>query len=317
MAPLKDLSTTELFSPGHRLCAGCGPGVAMRMALKGIRGPTVVTNATGCIEVATTIFPYTAWRVPYAHTLFENAAATASGMEAAFKVQFKQKRIDKRIDVIAIGGDGGTFDIGIQALSGALERGHDLLYLCYDNEAYMNTGIQRSGATPRGAATTTSPAGKVIPGKRGFKKDLIGICVAHGIEYAATASIGYPDDYIVKVRRAIEIEGPAVVHVFATCPLGWGSEPSQSIKIAKLAVQTTVFPIYEVVKGTYKLSMRVQSPVPLEEYMKLQRRFRHLLRPENKDELEAIRQGVKNNWERILRLSGVFMKKPEGGVVHE
>lgn len=301
---LKDLSTTELFSSGHRLCAGCGPAISMRMALKGVRGPTVISNATGCVEVGTTIFPYTAWKVPYAHTLFENAAATASGMEAGFKALLKQKKIDKPVDVMAIGGDGGTFDIGIQALSGALERGHDFVYLCYDNEAYMNTGIQRSGATPRGAVTTTSPAGKVIPGKRGFKKDLIGICVAHGIEYAATASIGYPNDYIAKVRKAIEVDGPAVVHVLATCPLGWGSEPSQSVKIAKLAVQTTVFPIYEVVKGKYKLSMKVQNPTPIEEYMKLQRRFRHLLRPELKDELEAIRQGTKDNWERILRLCG-------------
>ncbi len=301
---LKDLSTTELLSPGHRLCAGCGPAAAIRMALKGTRGPTVVTNSTGCLEIGTTIFPYSAWRIPYAHTLFENAAATASGFEAAFKSMLKQKKINKLPDVIAIGGDGGTFDIGIQALSGALERGHDFVYLCYDNEAYMNTGIQRSGATPRGASTTTSPAGKVIPGKRGFKKDLIGICVAHGIEYAATASVGYPNDYIAKVQKAIEVNGPAVVHVFAPCPLGWGADPSQTIKLAKLGVQTTIFPIYEVERGKYKLSMKVRNPVPIEEYMKTQRRFRHILRPEAKDELEEIKQGVKDNWERILRLCG-------------
>ncbi|MCJ7631319.1 thiamine pyrophosphate-dependent enzyme, partial [Candidatus Bathyarchaeota archaeon] len=158
---LKDLSTTELLSPGHRLCTGCGPAAAIRMALKGTRGPTIISNATGCVEVATTIFPYTAWRTPYIHTLFENAAATASGIEAALKALQKQKKIEKIVDVMAIGGDGGTFDIGLQALSGALERGHDFVYLCYDNEAYMNTGIQRSGATPRGAVTTTSPAGRV------------------------------------------------------------------------------------------------------------------------------------------------------------
>lgn len=301
---LKDLSKTELLSPGHRLCTGCGPGAAIRMALKATRGPTVVTNATGCIEVATTIFPYTAWRVPYVHTLFENAAATASGIEAAYKALLKKKKIDKPIDVLAIGGDGGTFDIGIQALSGALERGHDFVYLCYDNEAYMNTGIQRSGATPRGATTTTSPAGRVIPGKRGFKKDLIGICVAHGIDYAATACVGYPNDYIAKVHKAIEIDGPAVVHVLAPCPLGWGSDPSQTMKIAKLAVQTTIFPIYEVEKGGYKLSMKVRNPAAIEDYLKTQVRFRHLFRPEWKDELEAIRANVKANWERILKLCG-------------
>ncbi len=301
---LKDLSKEELFAPGHRLCTGCGPATAIRMAMKGTRGPTVVTNATGCVEVATTIFPYTSWRVPYFHSLFENAAATASGIEASYKYLLKKKKIDKPIDVITIGGDGGTFDIGMQAISGALERGHDFMYLCYDNEAYMNTGIQRSGATPRGATTTTSPAGRVIPGKRGFKKDFIGICVAHGIEYAATASTGYPNDYIAKVRKAIEVDGPAVVHVLAPCPLGWGSDPSQTQKIAKMAVQATVFPIYEVVKGQYKLSMKVKNPIPLEDYMKTQVRFRHLLRPEWKDELESIRAGVKANWERVLKLCG-------------
>ena len=181
---LKELSSEELLAPGHRLCAGCGPSIATRMAMKATRGPIVVTNATGCVEVSTTIFPYTAWRVPWVHSLFENTAATASGIESAFKALTRKKVLDKHIDVLAIGGDGGTFDIGIQALSGAMERGHDFVYICYDNEAYMNTGIQRSGATPRGAATTTTPAGKLIPGKRGLKKDFIGICVAHQIEYA-------------------------------------------------------------------------------------------------------------------------------------
>ncbi|UCH37610.1 MAG: pyruvate ferredoxin oxidoreductase [Candidatus Bathyarchaeota archaeon] len=301
---LKDLSKNELLSPGHSLCAGCGPGVAIRMALKATRGPTVVSNATGCVEVATTIFPYTSWRIPYVHTLFENAAATASGIEAGFKALLKQNKIKKPVDVLAIGGDGGTFDIGMQALSGALERGHDFVYLCYDNEAYMNTGIQRSGATPRGASTTTSPAGSVIPGKRGFKKDLIGICAAHGIDYAATASIGYPNDYIAKVRKAIEVEGPAVVHVLAPCPLGWGSDPSQTIEIAKLAVRTTTFPLYEVEKGEYKLSMKIRKPLPVETYLKTQRRFRHLFRPGREAEIEAIRQNVDANWKRVLKLCG-------------
>ena len=301
---LKELSTEELYAPGHRLCAGCGPSIAVRMALKAARGPIVVSNATGCVEVSTTIFPYTAWRVPWVHSLFENAAATASGIEAAFKALARKKVIDKHIDVIALGGDGGTFDIGIQALSGALERGHDFVYICYDNEAYMNTGIQRSGATPRGASTTTSPAGKVIPGKRGFKKDLIGICAAHHIEYAATASIGFPNDYITKVRKAIEVNGPAVVHVLAPCPLGWRSNSADTIKIAKLAVQTTIFPIYEVENGKYKLTVNIKNPIPAEEYLKLQGRFSHLFSPELKDELEAIKQGIKENWERILRLCG-------------
>ncbi|MEM4461815.1 MAG: thiamine pyrophosphate-dependent enzyme, partial [Candidatus Bathyarchaeia archaeon] len=234
--PIKAITREEYLSPGHRLCAGCGSALAIRLALKAIRGPTVVAQATGCVEVSTTIYPQTAWRIPWAHILFENAAAVASGIVEAVKALRKKDILDKDIDVIAIAGDGGTFDIGIQALSGALERGHDFVYLCYDNEAYMNTGIQRSGATPRGASTTTSPAGRVIPGKREVKKDLIGIAVAHGIPYAATASIAYPGDYIAKVRKAIEVDGPAVIHVLAPCPLGWGSEPSNTIKLARLAV---------------------------------------------------------------------------------
>jgi pyruvate ferredoxin oxidoreductase beta subunit len=302
--PIKAVAREEYLSPGHRLCAGCGPAIAIRLALKALRGPTVVAQATGCVEVSTTIYPHTAWRIPWAHILFENAAAVASGMEEAVRILRKKGVIDKDIDVIAIAGDGGTFDIGIQALSGALERGHDFVYICYDNEAYMNTGIQRSGATPRGASTTTSPAGRVIPGKREVKKDLIGIVVAHGIPYAATASIAYPGDYIAKVRKAIEVEGPAVIHVLAPCPLGWGSEPSNTVKLARLAVQTRIFPVYEVVEGRYKLNVKVSKPLPIEEYLKLQRRFQHLFRPEFKDELEEVRRIVEERWNRILELCG-------------
>ena len=302
---LKELTLEEKLAPGHRLCPGCGPAMAARMALKAERGrPIIVSSATGCVEVSTTLFPYTAWRVPYVHSLFENAAATASGIEAAYKWMLNRKETDKQIDIIALGGDGGTFDIGIQALSGALERGHDFLYICYDNEAYMNTGIQRSGATPRGASTTTSPAGSVIPGKRQNKKDLIAIVMGHHIDYAATATIGFPNDYITKVRKGLEVEGPAVVHVLAPCPLGWRSNPRDTIKLSKLAVQTTIWPLYEVEKGTYKLNMRITNPIAIEEYLKLQGRFSHLLKPNLKNEVEAIRQGVNENWQRVLKLCG-------------
>jgi pyruvate ferredoxin oxidoreductase beta subunit len=300
---LKELTLEEKLAPGHRLCPGCGPAMAARMALKAERGrPLVVSSATGCVEVSTTLFPYTAWRVPYIHSLFENAAATASGIEAAYKWMLMRKETDKQIDVIALGGDGGTFDIGLQALSGALERKHDFLYICYDNEAYMNTGIQRSGATPRGASTTTSPAGSVIPGKRQNKKDLIAIAMGHHIDYAATATVGFPNDYITKVRKGLEVEGPAVVHVLAPCPLGWRSNPRDTIRLSKLAVQTTIWPLYEVEKGTYKLNMRITNPIAIEEYLKLQGRFSHLLKPNLKDEVEAIRQGVNENWQRVLKL---------------
>ena len=298
---IKDIPREDRFAPGHRLCAGCGPAIAMKLAMKAVRGPTVLVNATGCVEVATSMYPYSAWAVPWVHVAFENAAAVASGIVEAAKILAK-KRGWKTYDVIAIAGDGGTFDIGLQALSGALERGHDFLYLCYDNEAYMNTGIQRSGATPLGAATTTSPAGSVIPGKQERKKDLVAIAAAHKIPYTATASISHPTDYMNKVRKALEIDGPTLVHVLAPCTLGWRYDSSQTVRIARLAVETRYFPIYEVENGRVKINVKVSRPKPLEEFLKPQRRFRHLFKPENQHVLEAMKRQIEENWERLVKL---------------
>ena len=300
MVTLKELPTTELFGPGHRMCTGCGPAATTRMTMKALQKPAIIVNATGCLEVASTIYPETAWKVPWVHTLFENVAAVAAGIEASLQ---KEGKADT-VDIVAFGGDGGTFDIGIQALSGALERKHDFTYICYDNEAYMNTGIQRSGATPYGASTTTTPAGSKIPGKMDAKKDLIGICVAHGVEYAATASMAYWNDYITKVRKAAAVKGPAVIHVLAPCPLGWRFETSETVRLAKLAVQTRYFPVYEVENGKYKLSIKVPKPVPLEEFLKPQGRFRHLFAPEFASHLEELKRQVESNWSRISQLSG-------------
>ena len=233
-----------------------------------------------------------------------NAAAVASGIEAAYKALAKRNAWDKHVDVIAFAGDGGTFDIGIQALSGALERGHDFLYVCLDNEAYMNTGIQRSGATPHGAATTTSPAGTKIPGKPEFKKDLIRICVAHGIEYAATASPAYWNDCITKMRKGLEVEGPAVIHAFSPCVPGMRYDSEKSIELARLAVQTRYWPVYEVENGRYKLNIKVTSPKPVVEFLKMQGRFRHLFQPQFQHEIDAIQQWVDDNWKRITELCG-------------
>jgi pyruvate ferredoxin oxidoreductase beta subunit len=270
------------------------------MTMKALQKPAIVVNATGCLEVASSIYPDTAWKVPWVHTLFENTAAVASGIEASLRREGKADAVD----IVAFGGDGGTFDIGIQALSGALERKHDFTYICYDNEAYMNTGIQRSGATPYGAATTTTPAGSKIAGKTDAKKDLIGVCIAHGVEFAATASVAFWNDYITKVRRAAAVKGPAVIHVLAPCPLGWRFDTSQTIKLAKLAVQTRYFPLYEVEKGNYKLSMKVPNPTPLEEFLKPQGRFRHLFAPEFVNNLEELKRQVDSNWNRVARLCG-------------
>jgi pyruvate ferredoxin oxidoreductase beta subunit len=301
---LREMPREELFAPGHRLCAGCGIPQLVRTVLKAVPGPKVVVTATGCLEVATTIFPYTSWRVPWVHNAFENAAATAAGIEAAFKA-LEKKRGVKRPKVIVFGGDGGTFDIGLQALSGALERGHDFIYICYDNEAYMNTGIQRSGATPRGAATTTSPAGKVIPGKPERKKDLIAIAIAHGVRYAATLNPAYPVDMFNKIAKAASIEGPTVLHYFTPCPTGWRADPAKSIEIARLAVLTRVWPLYEYEDGVYRINVLVKSPRPIEDYLKLQGRFAHLLQPENRWMLEQLKRDVEENWNRLLKLAGL------------
>jgi len=308
MVVLKELTTEELLAPGHRLCGGCGASIAARLALKMTRGPTVVVQSTGCLEVATTIYPYTAWRVPYAHIAFENAAAVASGIEAAFKAMEKRGAWKEHVDVIVFAGDGGTFDIGIQALSGALERWHDFVYICYDNEAYMNTGIQRSGATPHGASTTTSPAGSRIPGKAEWKKDFAAICAAHGIDYVATASVAYWNEYMTKVRKAIEVDGPAVIHVLSPCPRGWRCDTSESIKMARLAVQTRFFPVYEIEHGKYALSVKVPKPLPVEELLKSQGRFSHLFKPEHEGEIGNIQRRVDANWNRISSLCGEVQK---------
>ncbi len=294
---------------GHRACAGCGPAIALRLVMKAARGPIIATNATGCMEVVSTIYPYTAWSIPWIHTAFETAAANAAGIETAIKILKKKGRIkDEHVDVVAFAGDGGTFDIGFQALSGAVERGHDFLYVLYDNEAYMNTGIQRSGGTPKGAWTTTSPAGKVIPGKTENKKPIADIMVAHEMPYVATASISHWRDMVVKARKGMEVNGPAFLHAFAPCPRGWRSEMAKSVEISGLAVQTCIFPLWEAIYGEYKLSTpskaiarHPEKKIPVEEYLKTQRRFKHLFKPENKQLLEDIQSEVDRRWQKLLK----------------
>jgi len=303
----------ERFSPGHRACAGCGPAIVMRLIMKAARGPVIATNATGCMEVVSTIYPYTAWKVPWIHTAFENVAANAAGIDAALKALKRKGRLKyEHVDVIAFGGDGGTYDIGIQALSGAAERGHDFLYVLYDNEAYMNTGIQRSGGTPLGAWTTTSPAGRVIPGKTQRKKPIADIMVAHEIPYVATASVSEWKDLVLKARKGMEVEGPAFLHVLAPCPRGWRHDTSKTIEIARLAVDTCIFPLWEADNGEYKLSSRSkviaakpEMKKPVEEYLKTQGRFRHLFKPENKHIIEEIQKEVDRRWQKLLKLCGI------------
>ena len=273
----KLVTEKEGFAPGHRACVGCGEALAVRLACKALGQNVIIVNATGCMEVVSSPLPYTSWRVPWIHTLFENAAATASGVEAGLKVIMRKgKRPAREISVVAMAGDGGTSDIGLQALSGALERGHDFLYICFDNEAYMNTGIQRSSSTPYGASTTTAPAGKVSIGQVTWKKNMPAIAAAHDIPYVATACPSYPFDLMAKVARGAAIRGPAYVHILSVCPTGWRSATDLTIRIGRLAVETGMFPLYEVENGKYKLSIDLPQLRPVRDYLKLQGRFRHL-----------------------------------------
>jgi len=267
----------EYFAPGHRACQGCAEALAVRMVAKALGNNVVVASATGCMEIISSPLPFTNWRVPWIHVAFENAAAVASGAEAGTKALIRKGKLpDKGTVFLGMGGDGGTSDIGLQALSGALERGHDFVYVCYDNEAYMNTGIQRSSATPFGASTTTSPAGKVKPGQMTWKKNMPEIAAAHNIPYVATACASYPFDLLRKVEKAAKKKGPAYVHILAVCPTGWRMPPDKAIWIGRLAVESGVFPLYEVEDGKYRITHDVPELKPVIDYLKPQGRFRHL-----------------------------------------
>jgi len=303
---LKELSKKEdRLSPGHRLCAGCAAPIIVRQVLLAIDEPVIVATATGCLEVSTTIYPYTAWRIPWIHNAFENAASTLSGIETMYRSLVKQGKTKERdIKFVAFAGDGGTYDIGIQALSGVLERGHRLLYICYDNQAYMNTGIQRSSATPYGAWTTTSPAGKVIPGKPQHRKDLTAIVAAHDIPYVAQASPHRWRDLMQKVRKGVAAAGPAFINVLSSCNRGWRHPTETTIEMSRLAVDTCFWPLYEVEKGEWKLNYRPKEKLPIEEFLKPQGRFRHLFKEENKYVIEELQAEVDRRWEALLKRTG-------------
>jgi len=290
------ITEEEPFAPGHRACIGCGEALAVRLACKALGRNVIITSATGCMEVISSQFPSTSWRVPWIHTLFENAAAVASGVEAGLKAMARKgRRTEQNVKIVAMAGDGGTTDIGLQALSGALERGHDFLYICFDNEAYMNTGIQRSSATPFGAATTTSPVGKVSPGQLTWKKNMPAIAVAHDIPYVATACPSYHRDLMKKVTKGLATPGPAYLHVLSVCPVGWRCATDITVKIGRLAVRTGVFPLYEVENGQYKLSLELSQLVPVKDYLKLQGRFRHL----SDDTISMIQERVSREYSKI------------------
>ena len=302
MANLKQLAAKEdLLTGGHRACAGCAAPIIVRQVLLAAEHPVVVGSATGCLEVTTTLFPYTAWKVPFIHNAFENSAATVSGVEAAYQSLKRQGKYDKEVRFIAFGGDGGTYDIGLQSLSGAMERGHQMLYICYDNHAYMNTGIQRSSATPLGAHTTTSPAGKVIPGKKQYRKDLTAIMVAHNIPYVAQTSVSHWRDLVTKVKKALDTPGPTFINVLSPCRLGWGFKPEDTIELAREAVENCFWPLYEVENGVYKLTYKPKEKKPVVDWLKKQTRFRHLFKPGNEELLAKVQEYIDTEWEKLLQ----------------
>jgi len=271
----------ENICPGHNACAGCGQLIAVRAAMKALDKNTILTNATGCLEVTTTAYPTSSWGLPWIHSLFENSSAVASGIRAA--LDYKGK---KNIKIVAQGGDGGTYDIGIGLVSGMWERGDNILYICYDTEAYSNTGIQASGATPYGASTTTSPISEcssdkplcpLYPGSKQVKKDMIGIALAHKLNYVAQSTTGFPDDITNKVKRALATPGPSYIQILTPCIPGWKIDLNQAVHLGKLAVTTGLYPLLEYENGILTNKSKVPQPTPqVEEYLKPQGRFKHL-----------------------------------------
>ena len=277
------MDRSNAITSGHRACQGCGEALGARYALdaamRASEGQLVAVNATGCLEVFTTPYPETSWQIPWLHSLFGNAPAVATGVAAAMR-----RKGRKKVSVVAQGGDGGTTDIGFGCLSGMFERNDDVLYICYDNEAYMNTGVQRSSATPPGARTATTPAVGKAPGNVfGTGKNLPLIAMAHNIPYVATASVADLHDLEDKVTRAMAIEGARYIHIMVPCPLGWGSAPNDTIRIARLAVESGLFPLFEAEHGEVTKSQKIRRQVPVDDYLKLQRRFAHLFRKDGPD----------------------------------
>jgi len=296
---------TEKFATGHSTCAGCGIPVIARTVLNATKKPVVVVNATGCLEVTSTLYPYTAWKVPYLHNAFENAGATISGVETAYKVLKKKGKTKKDIKFVAFGGDGGTYDIGLQSLSGALERGHNFLYVAYDNQGYMNTGGQRSGASPYGANMETTPASRCDIGNETDRKDLMRIVNGHHIKYLAQANVAFVEDLAMKAKKALETEGPTFLLVLQPCTNVWKFPTSDYVKIGKLATETNFWPLYEIENEKYRISYQQPKRKPIEEFLKTQKRFKHLFSPDHRKVIPEIQKMVDRKWEELKKAASL------------
>ncbi len=309
MVDLKKFAQREVkMMGGHRLCAGCPAPTIAKLAMMCSDKPVVVSNATGCLEVSTTIYPYSAWKTPWIHTAFENTAANIAGVESAYNVLKRKGKLPSETEFrfMAIAGDGGTYDIGIQSLSGAIERGHKFVFICYDNEAYMNTGVQRSSATPLFAQTTTDPIGSSRKGKQELRKNFTEIMIAHNMKYIAQTTLSNLNDFTEKMERAFkETDHTATfVNVFSPCIPGWGIHDDDSIRLSKLAVDTCFWPLYEVEDGVYKLNYNPEekgTKLPIVEFLKLQGRFKHFFKPGNEYLIEAFQKDVDKRWEQLKK----------------
>ncbi len=306
---LKQLVQNEdLLTGGHRACAGCMGSNILRQVMLTAGANTVMGGATGCMEVVTTIFPYTAWKTSFIHSAFENCAATVSGVETAYRSLKKHGELPpaaakaEHMNFIAFGGDGGTYDIGLQSLSGAMERGHNMVYVCYDNEAYMNTGIQRSSATPLGAHTSTAPAGTVKQGKEQNRKDLTKIMVAHNIPYVAQTTPFHWKDLATKVEKALNCDGPAFLNILMPCTVGWHFDSALGAQLSKEAVESNFWPLFEVENGKYTINYKPKDRAPIAAWMKQQGRFKHLFKPGNEGILTRSQEYIDQQWANLLRL---------------
>lgn len=298
----EEMNKPERLAPGHRMCAGCGGTIAVRGVLRALHegDKAVIGNATGCLEVSTFMYPYTAYEDSYIHNAFENAGATMSGVETAYNILKKKGKIKENYKFITFGGDGGTYDIGLQSLSGAMERNHDFVYVCYDNGAYMNTGIQRSSATPMYADTTTTPVGSESNGKMQNRKDLASIIAAHDVPYVAqTTFLGNFKDLHTKAEKAIYTEGSCFLNIMAPCPRGWRYPTENIMEICKLGVETCYWPLFEVDHGKWILNYEPKKKLPIEDFLRPQGRFKHLFKKGNEDLLVQFQEEVDRRWEDL------------------
>jgi pyruvate ferredoxin oxidoreductase beta subunit len=300
----------QRLASGHRLCPGCGESMILKQALSVIDNPIITANATGCSEICFGAYPYTSFKTPWIHSLFENAASVISGIESAHRALARKGKLtdtQKKIKFLAIGGDGATYDIGFQWLSGAVERGHDFVYICFDNAGYMNTGFQRSGSTPKGFSTHTSPVGQAVKGKTQHRKDLTKIFAAHDIPYVAQCNPYNFADLMKKAHRAFEVEGPAILNCFSVCPTNWKSDPQKGIEISQLATESHLWPLYEVDHGKWKVNFKPRNNEgKLEKFLEMQGRTKHLLQEENADLLQEIKDQAEREWQYINKMAEVF-----------